>query len=318
MPRRRLDPPDVLLEQEPLAAAVATVGTTAFEASPDAGVAAASSTMRMWRLEDFELGGWLGSGTYGHVQLVRERDSKTVAALKILKKRRLERFRAQRHIAREIEIQRHLQHTGVLRLFGFFWDATYIYMILEHASGGDLEQKLKQVPGGCLEEVGAASLARQIASAVAYCHQLHVIHRDLKPQNILFSGQMAKLADFGWAVHASPAEARRTLCGTLDYLSPEMVQNCGHSFEVDAWGVGVLTYESLLGKPPFSAPTHDETCRLILAAALELPHSLSDAARHFLVQLLQRAPANRMQLGEATAHPWTSLVAGGRAAMAGA
>jgi len=262
---------------------------------------------RMWSLEDFELAGGLGSGTYGYVQLARERDSKAVVALKVMKKRRVQRFRAQRHVAREIEIQRHLRHASILQLFGFFWDATYIYTILEHAPGGDLAQRMKAQTSGRFEDASAADLARQIAGALAYLHQLHVIHRDVKPQNILFSRRhRPKLADFGWAVHTLPDEQRWTLCGTLDYLSPEMVRNtCGHSFGVDVWGLGAITYEMLLGQPPFSAASHEETYRLILAAAPEYPDCLSEHARHFLAQLLQRTPTDRMRLESVPAHQWT-------------
>lgn len=262
-----------------------------------------------WSLEDFELGDRLGSGAYGYVQLARERRGRSLAALKVLKKRRVQRLRAQRHVAREIDIQRHLRHPGILRLFGFFWDISHIYMILEYAPGGDLESLLRQSPEGRLDVARAGSYAGQVARALAYLHKLHVIHRDLKPQNVLFSRHgRPKLGDLGWAVHTSPHEQRWTLCGTLDYLAPEVVHALhGHSFGVDVWALGILAYEMSVGKPPFAARTHEETCRRILAASPTFPPSLaSEAAEYFVVRLLQRDPSDRMQLEDAVLHPFTT------------
>jgi aurora kinase len=92
-----------------------------------------------------------------------------------------------------------------------------------------------------------------IAHALRYCHTKHVIHRDIKPENLLLGlhGEV-KIADFGWSVHA-PNSRRRTLCGTIDYLPPEMVEGQDHDHAVDLWSLGVLTYEFLVGRPPFEA-----------------------------------------------------------------
>merc|ERR1719245_2678843 len=134
----------------------------------------------MWRVDDFELGPRIGSGSLGPVRLARERQSGAVAALKVMKKRRIERERAQRHVTREIEIQAHLRHPHILRLFGFFWDAARIYMILEHAPGSDLDHLLQKQPCKRFDEATASRHAAQVASALEYCHRLHVIHRDVK------------------------------------------------------------------------------------------------------------------------------------------
>lgn len=92
-----------------------------------------------------------------------------------------------------------------------------------------------------------------MADALSYLHSKHVIHRDIKPENILLGirGDL-KIADFGWSVHA-PSNSRSTLCGTLDYLPPEMVNGDQHGSEVDLWAIGVLTYEFLKGTPPFES-----------------------------------------------------------------
>lgn len=260
----------------------------------------------MWRIEDFELGPRVGRGNFGYVQLGRDKKHGTIAALKVLKKRRLERLKVQRHVTREIEIQGHLRHDNILRLFGFFWDSARIYLILEYALGGDLARLLKKQPSQCFSEAGVASIVAQALSAVVYCHQMHVIHRDLKPENFLVSSsKKLKLTDFGWAVHTYPDERRWTLCGTLDYLPPEMVHATqGHSFGVDVWGLGVLFYELLVGRPPFSAPTQSETYRRILEAVPCYPEGTSAGATELMRRMLRREPSERINLGEATLHPW--------------
>ncbi|GBF99163.1 aurora kinase A, partial [Raphidocelis subcapitata] len=147
-----------------------------------------------------------------------------------------------------------------------------------------------------------ASLAR----ALHYCHTKHVIHRDIKPENLLvgMEGDL-KIADFGWSVHA-PRNRRRTLCGTLDYLPPEMVEGREHDTSVDVWGLGVLTFEFLFGAPPFEAAGHQETYRRIVRVDLQFPESprASDGAKDFIRRLLVKDVSARMRLEDVPRHPW--------------
>lgn len=294
---------------------------------------------RMWQLSDFELGPRIGAGGFGEIHLARERVTSSVTVLKSLRKRRIERLRVRRHVAHEIEIQGHLRHPGVLKLYGFFWDETHIHLMLEHAPRGDLAAALRR--RGAFDESSAARSTAEIAEAVAYCHRLHVIHRDLKPQNILIGRRGEhKLADFGWAAHTVPGERRWTLCGTLDYLPPEMVQvTVGHSFGVDVWCIGVLAYELLHGAPPFAAASYLETYQRILAATPTFPEEEEETsgrpsgpigsqarasagaekssatrggragpptavARDFVVSLLRRDPGERPPAEDVAKHPW--------------
>lgn len=147
-----------------------------------------------------------------------------------------------------------------------------------------------------------ASLTR----ALIYCHSKHVIHRDIKPENLLIglNGEL-KIGDFGWSVHA-PNSRRKTLCGTLDYLPPEMVEGRPHDCQVDLWSLGVLAYEFLYGQPPFEAVGHSETYRRILKVDLQFPEhpKVSPGAKDLVQKLLQKNPADRIALKDVLSHPW--------------
>ena len=175
-----------------------------------------------WCLNDFEIGKPLGQGKFGRVYLAREKKTKFIVALKVLNKHQLRKSNFEHQLRREIEIQSHLRHPNILRLYGYFYDKEKVYLILEYANGGELYKRLQKKKRFC--ERDSAKLIVQLASALRYCHDKHVIHRDIKPENLLLgkNGEI-KIADFGWSVHA-PTSRRTTMCGTLDYLPPEMVQ----------------------------------------------------------------------------------------------
>ena len=143
-------------------------------------------------------------------------------------------------------------------MYGFFNDAEKIYLILEYSPGGELYKELKEK--GKFEEARAARYIIQVIRAFKYMHSKDVIHRDLKPENLLDCMGTIKLADFGWSVHA-PSNRRQTMCGTLDYLPPEMVSQRRTAYDksIDIWGLGILTYEFCVGKPPFESPSQHET-----------------------------------------------------------
>jgi aurora kinase len=124
-----------------------------------------------------------------------------------------------------------------------------IYLILEFAPNGELFKSLAKL-GGAVDESQCRQYMRQMGEAIAYLHTRHVAHRDLKPENVLIGEDGAlKLADFGWAVLVPPHQpSRMTMCGTPEYLSPEMVAGSGHGLPVDLWALGIMMYEFLVGR----------------------------------------------------------------------
>ena len=257
---------------------------------------------KQWSLHDFEIGKPLGRGKFGAVYLAREKATKYIVAIKVLQKSQLMKAGVEHQLRREIEIQSHLRHRHVLRLYGYFYDARRIYLILEYSPGGELYKRLQA--RGRFSERTAARYASDLAEALRFCHAKHVIHRDIKPENLLVGAHgEVKIADFGWSVHA-PTSRRNTLCGTLDYLPPEMVEGREHDEMVDVWSLGVLIYEFLVGNPPFEAEGHSATYRKISRVDLRFPKGVPEDAQDLIRKLLQKDPKRRLALENVSRHPW--------------
>ncbi|EGD94701.1 AUR protein kinase [Trichophyton tonsurans CBS 112818] len=247
-----------------------------------------SNTLRMndsagnpkkFHLGMFEIGKPLGKGKFGRVYLARERSTGFVCALKVLHKSELVHGHVEKQLRREIEIQSNLRHPNILRLYGHFHDSKRVFLILEFADG----------------------------AALKYLHKKHVMHRDIKPENILVGihGEI-KISDFGWSVHA-PNNRRQTMCGTLDYLPPEMLKpgnsDKWYDEKVDLWSLGVLIYEFLVGEAPFEdSPVM--THRRIVRGEMTIPSFVSPEARDLIKKLLVLDPASRIPLDEVQRHPW--------------
>ncbi|XP_063620577.1 uncharacterized protein LOC134793000 [Cydia splendana] len=270
--------------------------------STSAGLKSAHEKKSSWALTDFDLGRALGKGKFGNVYLAREKESRYVVALKVLFKSQILDADIEHQVRREVEIQCRLRHPNILRMYGYFHDEKRIYLILEYAKHGALYMLLKQ--RGRFDEKTAAIYIRDLTKALIYCHAKKVIHRDIKPENILIghNGEL-KIADFGWSVH-SPSSRRMTLCGTLDYLSPEMIEGKPHSYAVDIWSLGVLCYELLVGLPPFDAKHSNQTYLKIRYVIIKYPEYVSEKAKDLMGNLLVVNPENRLPLATVLQHPW--------------
>ena len=244
----------------------------------------------------FEIGKPLGKGKFGRVYLARERTTGFVCALKVLHKSELVKGKVEKQVRREIEIQSNLRHPNVLKLYGHFHDSKRVFLILEYAGRGELYKQLRKEQK--FPEWRAAQYVAQMAAALRYLHRKHVMHRDIKPENILVGihGEI-KISDFGWSVHA-PNNRRNTLCGTLDYLPPEMIkpgsQDNFYSHAVDLWSLGVLTYEFLCGEAPFE-DSPQQTQRKIARCDMAVPGFVSAEARDLIRKVRSRILAHRVE-----------------------
>ncbi|KFY73660.1 hypothetical protein V499_06268 [Pseudogymnoascus sp. VKM F-103] len=227
-------------------------------------------TPKQFHLGMFEIGRPLGKGKFGRVYLVRERSSGFICALKVMHKDEIKSNGVEKQVQREVEIQCNLRHPNILQLYGHFHDSKRIFLILEFAKKGELK---------------------------------HVIHRDIKPENILVGvhGEL-KIADFGWSVHA-PSNRRKTMCGTMDYLAPEIVNHYTYNTAVDLWSLGVLMYELLVGEAPFE-DTPLLTYKRIVRCEMTVPSFVSPEAKDLINNLLVVNPEKRMPLEDVQKHPW--------------
>jgi serine/threonine protein kinase len=159
-------------------------------------------------------------------------------------------------------------------MYGFFYDEDRVYLILEYAVKGELFNDLQVKKR--YSEPQAADYVSQVIDGFIYMHSKDVIHRDLKPENLLNCDGVIKLADFGWSVHA-PSTRRKTLCGTTDYLPPEMLARRHGSYDkrVDIWCLGILTYEFVTGRPPFEHESSEETKKKIAKGEFYFSKSMS-------------------------------------------
>ncbi|EIW73451.1 hypothetical protein TREMEDRAFT_67370 [Tremella mesenterica DSM 1558] len=255
-------------------------------------------------LPAFAIGRPLGKGKFGRVYLARTRAAPHfIVALKCLHKSEIVQGKVEKQVRREIEIQQNLRHPNILRLYGYFHDSKRIFLVLEFAAKGELYKQLAKY--GKFDEKRSSRYIAQMADALSYLHKKHVIHRDIKPENLLIGlrGEL-KIGDFGWSVHA-PSDRRQTLCGTLDYLPPEMVEGKEHNAKVDLWALGVLCYEFLVGSPPFEdLAGNTATYKRIRNVDLHIPEFVSTEAADLIKRLLRYNPEDRLPLSEVLVHPW--------------
>ncbi|XP_052020990.1 aurora kinase C-like [Apodemus sylvaticus] len=261
-----------------------------------------TSTRKHFTINDFEIGRPLGRGKFGRVYLARLKENHFIVALKVLFKSEIVKEGLEHQLRREVEIQTHLQHLNILRLYNYFHDDIRVYLILEYAPGGELYKELQRKQK--LTEQHTATIIEELSDALTYCHENKVIHRDIKPENLLLGlrGEV-KIADFGWSVH-TPSLRRKTMCGTLDYLPPEMIARRMYNETVDLWCIGVLCYELLVGKPPFESNTHSETYRRICKVNFKFPSSVPAGAQDLISKLLRYNPSERLSLAQVLEHPW--------------
>jgi aurora kinase, other len=261
--------------------------------------------LKKFKKEDFEFGPKIGKGKFCDVFLARDHKTNWIVALKVLDKMSIRQMRAQRQIVREIKYHSFLKHENIIKLLGVFHDEEKIYMILEYAADGEVYKELKNSPSKKFTEEKSSKYIKQVLDAIMYLHSNDIIHRDLKPENLLNSYGTLKLADFGWSVYSPEAGAKRkTFCGTLDYVPPEMIQGEKYDYHSDNWSIGIMAFEFMTGSPPFGKRTQDETLESIVKNELIIPNYVSEEAKAFILGLLNPVPAKRMELSEAIQHPW--------------
>ncbi|XP_069482666.1 cGMP-dependent protein kinase 2 isoform X2 [Ambystoma mexicanum] len=200
--------------------------------------------------QNLEIIATLGVGGFGRVELVKVKNENLTFALKCIKKKQIVDNRQQEHIHSEKRILEATVSPFIVKLYRTFKDNKYVYMLLEACLGGELWSILRD--RGSFDEPTCKFCVGCVMEAFDYLHQMGIIYRDLKPENLLLDAEgYIKLVDFGFAKQIVSGQKTWTFCGTPEYVAPEVILNKGHDYSVDFWSLGILVYELLTGNPPF-------------------------------------------------------------------
>lgn len=247
---------------------------------------------------NYKKGRFFGKGGFAKCYEITDIRTGNVYAGKIIPKKLMTKHNQREKITQEIEIHRSLDHKHVVGFKGFFEDDLNIYIVLELCRKRSMMELHKRRKA--LTEPETRYYLKQILLGVLYLHQKHIIHRDLKLGNLFLNDDMeVKIGDFGLAAKLEfDGERKKTLCGTPNYIAPEILTKRGHSYEVDVWSIGCIMYTLLVGKPPFETNSLKETYGRIKRCEYVIPSHLKKSASALVCKMLQPDPKARPRIEE--------------------
>ncbi|ESO96139.1 hypothetical protein LOTGIDRAFT_116148, partial [Lottia gigantea] len=233
----------------------------------------------------------LGTGTFGRVVQVRHKDTKEYMALKAMAITDVVRLKQIEHIKNEKEILASISHPFIVNMKKAWHTDVFLYMLMEYIPGGELFTYLRQ--RGRFPVNASIFYSCEIISALDYLHVNSIVYRDLKPENLLLDpdGHL-KITDFGFAKKIQ--DRTWTLCGTPEYLAPEIIQSKGHNKAVDWWSLGVLIFEMLVGYPPFYDDNPFGIYKKILDGKISWPKLIDPVAKDLIKKLLCQDRTRRL------------------------
>ena len=251
------------------------------------------------QIRKYSKGRLLGKGGFAKCYEFRNIETNQITAAKVIAKSSLVKSRAKQKLISEIKIHKALHHPNIVAFEHYFEDSENVYLLLEICQNQSLNELLKRRK--TLTEIEVQCYTMQIIKALKYLHSHRIIHRDLKLGNLFISDKMElKVGDFGLATKLEfDGERKRTVCGTPNYIAPEILDGkTGHSYEVDIWSLGVITYTLIIGKPPFETNNVKETYKRIKMNSYSFPERaiISDAAKALIQDILVLDPTKRPSL----------------------
>ncbi|KAH3660554.1 hypothetical protein OGAPHI_007140 [Ogataea philodendri] len=263
-----------------------------------------------YSLKDFIIMRTLGTGSFGRVHLVKSVHNNRFYAIKVLKKAQVIRMKQVEHTNDERRMLKLVEHPFLIRMWGTFQDSKSLFMVMDYIEGGELFSLLRKSQR--FPNPVAKFYAAEVTLALEYLHSHNIIYRDLKPENILLdrNGHI-KLTDFGFAKEVETVTW--TLCGTPDYIAPEVITTKPYNKSVDWWSLGILIFEMLAGYTPFYDQTPMKTYEKILAGKIQYPSHFHPDVVHLLTRLITADLTHRLgnlQNGPADIrnHQWFSEV----------
>uniref|UniRef100_A0A7N6A2G0 MAP/microtubule affinity-regulating kinase 3 n=1 Tax=Anabas testudineus TaxID=64144 RepID=A0A7N6A2G0_ANATE len=245
----------------------------------------------------------IGKGNFAKVKLARHILTGREVAIKIIDKTQLNPNSLQK-LFREVRIMKILNHPNIVKLFEVIETERTLYLVMEYASGGEVFDYL--VAHGRMKEKEARAKFRQIVSAVQYCHQKHIVHRDLKAENLLLDADMnIKIADFGFSNEFTLGNKLDTFCGSPPYAAPELFQGKKYDGpEVDVWSLGVILYTLVSGSLPFDGQNLKELRERVLRGKYRIPFYMSTDCENLLKRFLVLNPGKRGTLEQIMKDRW--------------
>lgn len=244
-------------------------------------------------IDDFTSQSVIGKGSYAKVVLVKKKDSGELFAMKILKKENVERKKQERHVKTERDVQINIDHPFVIKFFYSFQNDRKLFFALEYCPGGELFNLLQKKKR--FSEDQARFYSAQMVLALEHLHAKDIIYRDLKPENVLIDKVgYIRITDFGLSrMDVKDPNEAKSICGTPEYLAPEIIMKLGYGKPVDWWTLGSIIYEMLVGIPPFYTNNRQELFERIKFSSPKYPPHLSKRAKDLLESLLKKDPAKR-------------------------
>ncbi|KAG4072631.1 hypothetical protein HA402_004720 [Bradysia odoriphaga] len=244
-----------------------------------------------YEIDDFQIIKTIGTGTFGRVCLCLDKKTETFCAMKILAMADVIRLKQVEHVKNEKSILSEINHPFIVNLRWYTRDDCCLYMLFEYVVGGELFSYLRNA--GRFNSSTANFYASEIVLALEYLHSMSIVYRDLKPENLLIDrdGHL-KITDFGFAKKLK--DRTWTLCGTPEYLAPEIIQSKGHNRAVDWWALGVLIYEMLVGYPPFYDDNPFGIYEKILSGKIDWARHIDPIAKDLVKKLLVPDRTKRM------------------------
>ncbi|KAM4603624.1 serine/threonine-protein kinase PLK1 [Polymixia lowei] len=249
-------------------------------------------------MKRYTRGRFLGKGGFAKCYEITDVETKQVFAGKIVPKSMILKQHQREKMTSEIAIHKSLDHPNVVGFHGFFEDDDFVFVVLEICRRRSLLELHKRRKA--ITEPEARYYMMQLLKGCQYLHNSRVIHRDLKLGNIFLNDDMdVKIGDFGLATKIEfDGERKKTLCGTPNYIAPEVLCKKGHSFEVDVWSLGCILYTLLVGKPPFETSCLKETYNRIKKNSYTIPWHINPAASTLIKRMLHADPAQRPTVPE--------------------